>query len=124
MLPLLPAILLLLLQGSAGSQSAAWGEQLPGAITALHRQLSIGGDKLRAADEAVFASLLAASTDEEISKALLQILTFIEDREVETKARHTRPIDESPPIDIPRCIGDSQAGFFDCRRTRDGPTIA
>ncbi len=124
MLPLLPAILLLLLQGSAGGDQAAWDARLPGALNALHRQLQGGPDGIRAADEVVFASLLAAGGDDDISKALIKLLTHL-DEPSEQVSRPCVDREETPSvIPIPPSLGDPQSGYYDCRRSRDGPWIA
>ncbi len=120
MLPLLPALILLLLQGPANVERMAGSGQLPGALQALHRQMASASSETSKAEEVVFASLLAVSGDKDMSRALLHLLTFIEPPEAE------RPIlvsteESSPPTPIPPLLGAPQDGYFDCRRSRDGP---
>jgi hypothetical protein len=120
MLPLLPALILLFLQGPAGIERMAWNGQLPHAIDALHRQMATAPEKAGVAEEMVLASLLAASGDREMSRALCQLLAFIEPTPERTQA----PIianEASPPIPIPPALGDPRNGYYDCQRSRDGP---
>src|ERR1044072_6238323 len=120
MLPLLPALILLLLQGSAGSQRLSCGH-LPGAIEALHRQMSVSPESRRVADE-VFATLLVRSGSKDFSRALLQALDLISEPETET-APTLVVEDESHPITPPHCLGSPQEACYDCRRSRDGPVL-
>jgi hypothetical protein len=120
MLPFLPALILLFLQGPAGIERMAVNGHLPGALEALHRQMP---DNARPADEVVFASLLAATTDKEMSRALLQLFTLMEP----APAPVSKPVvvqESSPPVPIPPTLGAPIDGFFACRRSRDGPVAA
>jgi hypothetical protein len=121
MLPLLPALILLLLQGPAGIERMAGAGQLPGALDALHRQIANAPQKVRAADEVVLASLLAASGDQAMSQALLRLLAMITP-EVPAEARRIILLEEvSPPVPIPVSLGSPRDGYLACRRSRDGP---
>jgi len=118
MLPLLPALILLLLQGPAGIQRMASNGQLPGALDALHRQIARSPESTRSADEVVLASLLAVSGDKTMSRALMQLLVCIQPDEPK-KATTVR--EESPPVAIPPSLGTPQDGYLDGRLSRDGP---
>jgi hypothetical protein len=121
MLPLLPALILLFLQGPAGIERMAWNGQLPGALDALHRQISSAPEKSALAEEIVLASLLTASGDRQVSRALFQLLSFIEPTE-ERLQPAIIAYEASPPVFIPPpALGDLRDGFCDCRRSRDGP---
>lgn len=124
MLPLLPALILLLLQGPAGIERMAWNGQLPGAIDALHRQISEGPDGVAAAENAVFASLLAVSSDRSMSRALLQLLAYVDVSTPETSAPILASEECGPPITVPPSLGSPDEGYFTCRRSRDGPALA
>lgn len=125
MLPLLPALILLLLQGPAGIERMAANGQLPGALHALHRQMAKAQEKTCVRDDVVLASLLAAGQDKSMSRALLQLLTSVDAlfaEPIPAKPEPSRDI-VSPPL-VATCLGTPQEGFFDCRRSRDGPWIA
>ena len=120
MLPLLPALILLLLQGPAASQRMAWNGQLPGALDALHRQMANSDGKVKTSDESVLASLLAATSGEDVSRALAQLFALALpepgvqfERTFESACTNKGPRFEPP--------GPLQDGFLSCRRSRDGP---
>ena len=124
MLPLLPALILLLLKGPAGLERLAWDGQLPhqlraSALDALHRQIARSPEKT---DGRVFASLLAARGDKDMSLALLRILSCAAPIEPEPTLSHV-PVQDAiaPRIDVPSRLGTPQDGYFACRRSRDGP---
>src|SRR5689334_3317213 len=98
MLPFLPALILLFLQGPAGIERMAVNGQLPGALNALHRQIKSSPEKVRPADEVVLASLLAASSDRGMSRALLQLFTLVD--EVPEAPVETSVVESSPPVPI------------------------
>ena len=120
MLPLLPALILLFLQGPAGIERMAWNGQLPGALDALHRQIASAPDKSGVAEEMVLASLIAASGDKSMSRALHHLLSLIEPTEERSQAQIVAR-EDSPPIPIPPALGDLRDGCYDCQRSRDGP---
>jgi hypothetical protein len=120
MLPLLPALILLLLQGPAGIERMAWNGQLPGALDALHRQMA-RSERNCAADEVAFASLLAVSGDKNMSRALLHLLALIEPAPPEQPRQIVVAEESSPPVPIPPSLGALPDGYFACRRSRDGP---
>ncbi|HVT13414.1 MAG TPA: hypothetical protein VHE55_14200 [Fimbriimonadaceae bacterium] len=121
MLPLLPALILLLLQGPANVERMAGSGQLPGALQALHRQMASTPSETCKAEEVVFASLLAVSSDKDMSRILLRLLTFIEPPDAERTPIPASFEESSPPAPIPPSLGAPQDGYFDCRRSRDGP---
>ncbi len=117
MLPLLPALILLLLQGPANIERMAHDGHLQAALTAIQRHMP--ERKVNRADEAVLASLLAVSTDRQLSRALVQLLAFAEtDPPVE---RVVIPAETSAPIPIPPSLGRLREGFAASQRSRDGP---
>lgn len=126
MLPILPALLLLILQGPSSIERMALDGRLPAALEAVTRQLEGQNHRstsVEKADAAVLASLLAFSSDPGLSHALFQILNL--DRPVDTTRTSLVGIDESdsdrnPTVfaDKPHSIPD---GALECRRSRDGP---
>jgi hypothetical protein len=121
MLPLLPALILLLLKGPAGIERMAWNGQLPSALHALHRQMAKAPERTCAADEVVFASLLAVSGNKDMSRALLHLLTYVEPAATETPTHVAKSDEASPPVPIPPTLGTPSNGYFACQRSRDGP---
>jgi hypothetical protein len=127
MLPLLPALILLLLQGPAGIERMASNGQLPSALNALHRHIANSHEKTTAADEVVFASLLAAGQDRGMSCALLKLLTsvdvvFVDTGELAPKSLDD-PEDHGIPIRPAPRLGALSNGYFTCQRSRDGPFL-
>jgi hypothetical protein len=117
MLPLLPAILLLLLQGPSNVERLAARGRLPSAFDAVCR--SVGDTPtLREAEQVVFATLLAAGEDPRLSDALFAIL-------------RTRRVQRAAPVvasaEVPRvrpavgAVPTVRDGFARSQRTRDGP---
>src|SRR4051794_16630366 len=79
MLPLLPALILLILQGPTNVERMALDGRLPAALDAIHRQMESSGSEraaLSRADGMAMASLLAISGDPHLSQALATLLAF------------------------------------------------
>lgn len=117
MLPFLPAILLLLLQGPSNVERLAIQGRLPAALDAVYR--SVGQTPtLREAEQVVLATLLAAGEDPDLSDALLAILRSERTRR-ETTAE---PLDDRAPVPpFPDHGPPPQEGFARSQRVRDGP---
>ena len=127
MLPLLPALLLLILQGPSSLEKMASDGRLPAALEAIHQQMESrepGSTSLSEADEAVLASLLALSSDPHVSHALLQLLSL---DSCCVPVETGRPIGldwnlDDPPLPIEgRWIAALADGFAHSQRSRDGP---
>jgi protein involved in temperature-dependent protein secretion len=121
MLPLLPALILLLLQGPSNIERLAHEGRLQGALQAVHAQLqrpALAADDQRK----VLAELLAKSGDAGLARALTQLLTLVLDEpgdNVQVRSRATR---ETALHGLsPTFAADLADGFLACRRTRDGP---
>lgn len=120
MLPIIPALLLLLLQGPANIERMASEGRLPAALDAMHRHMAKPTQsQVRPTENVVLASLLAVSNDREMSQFLWQMLSI---------AEPTDPVVSIPvepeavaPIECPPRLGDISEGFFASGRTRDGP---
>lgn len=117
MLPILPVLILLLLQGPSSVERLTREGRLPAALDAIHRELALPEAAFSDEDDAMLASLFAAH-DPHFSSALFALL------------RGRVPEPESPrPLEIPEpkpeiSIGEAPApceGFAECRRSRDGP---
>ncbi|MFI5386080.1 MAG: hypothetical protein ACHQ50_08170, partial [Fimbriimonadales bacterium] len=68
------------------------------------------------------------SADKDMSRALIQLLTFIDASAGHAEAALTQGL-QTPEVTglssrAAPSLGSTSDGFFACRRTRDGPTIA
>jgi hypothetical protein len=114
MLPILPVILLLLLQGPANVERMALQGRLPAAIEAIQRMDAPQNEK------EAFVSLLAASQDPELTHALFSILKWTEPAEPKVVS-----VPEEPtfvPIEPPHEVA-LRGGFSKSNRSRDGPAL-
>jgi hypothetical protein len=118
MLPFLPAILLLLLQGPSNIERLAVQGRLPAALDAVCRTMG-QTPTLREAEQVVLASLLAAGEDPQLSDALLAILRSERTRRVSS----SEPLVERTPIPSPDRDPPLPEGFARSQRVRDGPLL-
>ncbi|CAN5522137.1 hypothetical protein BH11ARM1_BH11ARM1_00470 [soil metagenome] len=117
MLPILPAILLLLFQSPANIQRMAQEGHWPAVFEAVQRL-----DQHDASIESeTIAHLLAASNAPQLTQALVAILRWLDQPEaiasepvLANRTAQTFQTSQSPP---------AEDGFVACRRTRDGPQI-
>jgi hypothetical protein len=121
MLPLLPALILLLLQGPSNFERLAVDGRLPAALEAINRQMTQpGAEKLSEREEQALASFIAAGTSAQLTRALMSFLW---------QSKEPRPTTQHLEREPARAItsqGDSpppQDGFRRSQRTRDGPAI-
>ena len=110
MLPILPAILLLFLQGPAHLERLAHEGRLPAGFDAVRFQ--------DGCDDRAIVALLASSNTTELSSAILALLEF--SQETPTACERTEistfvAIAE-PPVPLPH------VGFAKGQRSRDGPS--
>jgi hypothetical protein len=126
MLPILPALLLLILQGPSSIEKMALDGRLPAALEAVSRRMEAQDHRsgsIEKADAAVLASLLALSNDPDLSKALFCLLAL--DAPLDAPAVSLGIAEE--PSREPRSLPiDSDAprvpdGWFENQRSRDGP---
>src|SRR5579862_1331811 len=101
MLPLLPALILLLLKGPAGIERMAGNGLWPNQIRAG------ASAKSNATNEVVFASLLAIRGDKDMSRALIRLLTFVEPENIASKP-HSDTEEVQLPVAIPAGLGRPQ----------------
>jgi hypothetical protein len=131
MFPLLPAILLLLLNGSSGLDRTAYDGCLPEAIKALHRQINEGDSEKQATllkglrSELIIASLLAGSNDEQLSQAISELLMLVGMSDLAPPPRTATFVDFPEP-DEQLALGHEASprlneGFSHTARSRDGP---
>jgi hypothetical protein len=135
MLPLLPALILLLLNGPANIERMAEGGALPAALAAIQQRID-AGDRVSTsrarADQFALASLLSLSGDPQISHALARLL-------ISDLGSRIADIHDSDPalasrlaeLDAARSESRSkiqdpeseivQDGFAESQRSRDGP---
>jgi hypothetical protein len=119
MLPLLPALILLLLQGPSNFERLAIGARLPEALEAIHRQMSEPGSSvLTSSDEQALADLIATKSGAELTQALISFLCgrpeIVRERQDLAAFVHAGSFPEqSPP--------PTSDGFARCQRSRDGP---
>lgn len=125
MLPILPALLLLILQGPSSIEKMALDGRLPAALEAVSRQMEArdhltGGSS--EADAAVLASLLALSGDPDLSHALFQLLAIEPSIGKVTQTQKIEPDDQITPVPIDSQAGQSlPEGCLKSQRSRDGP---
>ncbi|HTQ09929.1 MAG TPA: hypothetical protein VMI31_07670 [Fimbriimonadaceae bacterium] len=117
MLPLLPALILLILQGPASFERTAWNGQSAAWLDGLHRQTEA---KSRAAD-ATLASLLSGS-HRSVAQALARLLSLTQGEGPKTPASTPESAEEKALAPAPAAIGSPAEGFYACRRSRDGPS--
>lgn len=130
MLPLLPAILLLLLNGPAGLDGVARDACLPEAIKALHRQIGESKDTepkralLKSIEsELILASLLAGTSDTDLSKAISELLLLVSlDAPPPKQAPPEEPAKEQTGFIEPQQVRLS-LGYCHTARSRDGPAV-
>jgi hypothetical protein len=125
MLPILPALLLLILQGPSSIERMALDGRLPAALEAVSRQIeshdrSLGSSEN--AEAAVWASLLAFSGDPELSGALYRLLSLDAAVIPQPTSDGMEPDDWVDPPKYQRSgtftLPDA---YVQCRRSRDGP---
>ena len=134
MLPLLPALILLLLNGPANIERMADGGALPAALAAIQHRIDSGEAvnlSQARADQLALASLLSLSGDPHSSHALARLL--ISDLGSRTSDLHQSDVapesrlvelepsgsDQRSPIRDPR--SEIQEGHAESQRSRDGP---
>ena len=116
MLPLIPALILLFLQGASRVDAGAQG-RLGTAVEAAHR--SVGHVRISVQGDTLLASLLAAGHDPEISRALFSLFQAEEKPSACPRLPKLAEPAPAPPIAAPPlkyadpCIGEV--------RSRDGP---
>ena len=116
MLPLLPALLLLLLQGPSNIERLAQAGRLPEALDSLHRQIFVSP----AAADLAMTSLLQMSGDESLAQALATLLGSSE-APPQTPATPARVEEIGAPAPVDRSAIATDEGYSENRRTRDGP---
>ena len=119
MLPLLPALILLLLQGPSNFERLVVDGRLPAALEAIHRQMaSSESEQLSDRDQQELASLLSGGIDSQLSHAFLALFKKHEPanqpRQVASNSQNSRV----PDLDLPHGPRD---GFERSQRSRDGP---
>lgn len=126
MLPILPALLLLILQGPSSIEKMALDGRLPAALEAVSRQMESQDHRsgsIEKADAAVLASLLAFSNDPDLSKALVRLLAL--DAPIDAPSHAWIPDEEPEPEPRPLSQeGSAPAipdGWIKNQRSRDGP---
>jgi hypothetical protein len=132
MLPLLPALILLILQGPTNVERMAMDGRLPAALQAIHHQMESSGEQraaLSKADGVALVSLLAMSGDPQFTRALGRLLAISGadafDELPPARARiEIEGADRGDPPPCPRLVGNLQDGFILSQRSRDGPFLA
>lgn len=111
MFPLIPVILLLLLQGPSNADRLARNGHLLGSLDAI-----AADSTLRESDRVVLASLFARE-DAKLSDALIAILRS--DRTRPSAPPPTEPVVKQVPVSAPKLR--LQQGYARSQRSRDGP---
>jgi len=121
MLPLLPALILMLLQGPSNFERLAVDGRLPAALEAIHRHMAQpGSEKLSEREEQALASLIAAGSSAQLTRALMSFLWHGDEK---PQSAEPPACESSQPV---VCFNDSPPapdGFERSQRTRDGPAI-
>ena len=126
MLPFLPALLLLILNGPAGLDRMAHDGRLPEALRALNDRIQVEGISASGAkleQEIALASLLASHGDPDLSQALAELIFWAGLTE-STEQAIEAPIEielESPQLPCGPPAGTLRDGFTRATRSRDGP---
>lgn len=125
MLPILPALLLLILQGPSSIERMALAGRLPAALEAVSRQIESHDQSLAStegAEAAVWASLLAFSGDPELSNALYRLLALDATAPAAPRQYGFEPDDwVDPPSFLSPDLASLPDAYVQCRRSRDGP---
>jgi len=126
MLPILPALLLLILQGPSSIERMALDGRLPAALEAISRQMEAQNHRSNAverSDEAVLATLLAFSSDPDLSNALYKLLSL--DQPADQVRSDLKDLSDTEPERSPiMSSGDVPVLPVVClesQRSRDGP---
>lgn len=120
MLPLLPALILLLLQGPSNVERLALEGRLPAALQAVHATLdrpALPAEEQRK----VLAQLLSVSSDAELTRVFASLLALVTD-DPETKDAETPGEERSAPTLPTETRARVPDGFLACQRSRDGPS--
>jgi hypothetical protein len=126
MLPILPALLLLILQGPSSIEKMALDGRLPAALEAISRHMEAQNhrsNKVERSDEAVLATLLAFSSDPDLSNALYKLLSLDQPMDQVRKGLKD-PGDAEPERSFILSSGDVPVLPVVClesQRSRDGP---
>jgi len=126
MFPLLPALLLLLLNGPANFERMAEHGALPAALAAIQQRIEAPGvqsARVTKADHQALASLLTLGGDPQLTQALVRLLAVnvacepVASPQPKSLEQHEESPGEPPPIQV----GKPQSGFLESQRSRDGP---
>ncbi len=121
MLPLLPALILLLLHGPSNIETLSHNGGLPRALHAVQRPDSAPVLQRAKADEYALASLLRLSGDPQFSSALSALLVM---RSEEVEASFGPVVAEPHGTNFPAPFdGKLREGFDRSQRSRDGPVL-
>lgn len=126
MLSLIPAVLLLILQGPAGLEQSRFDGKLAEALRVWASKQSVrapsnlaelveqGGSELE--------SLLQMGQElPEFSRFLAEVLQFAVCDVRPAPRPEIQSVERSAPPPVVRCLGDRSRGFLQSCRTRDGP---
>ena len=126
MLPILPALLLLILQGPSSIEKMALDGRLPAALEAISRQMEAQNhrsNKVDRSDEAVLATLLAFSGDPDLSNALYKLLSL--DQPTDQVRASLVDLGDSEPERSPIMSSGEVPALpvvsLESQRSRDGP---
>lgn len=125
MLPILPALLLLILQGPSSIEKMALEGRLPAALEAASRRMEAQEHRFGStekADAAVLASLLALSGDPDLSHALYQLLSLDQGTSLWTTVDSPESGDwvDRKPLKVGSHPSLPEP-FLESQRSRDGP---
>jgi hypothetical protein len=119
MFPVLPALILLLIQGHIGLEQSAFGAPSAAFLHALNREARTQ-EELASVEEDL-AVLLSLSKDPQYARVVLEILqmAFAKPDSPKTLVLSEEP--EQRLLPVPKDVGKTRDAYSSCRRTRDGP---
>lgn len=110
MLPLIPALILLLLQGPSAPDKRACDRVLLSDLEAVH---------LKAPERKALEQLIASSSDAKLAEVIAQLIAWTSAGQ-ESEAPATLAKTASPVVGAVGWV--AKVGFYEGQRTRDGPT--
>lgn len=124
MLPLLPALILFLLNGPANIERLAERGALPAMLAAIQQRIDTDSgtqEQARKSDSLTLASLLSLSADPRVSHALVRILVLGVDANPLHDCEPPKLKVQTEPPPAADTIGRPHSGYLQSHRSRDGP---
>ncbi|MBI1757453.1 MAG: hypothetical protein HYR64_10150 [Fimbriimonas ginsengisoli] len=114
MLPLLPALLMLILHGPTGAENLAANDRVPEALRVLGMRLS--GSRATSVRQVDRANALELARGQGLSHAVMCLIAGAEAPTETSERPELVGLGLEPSFHL-------DSGHFECRRSRDGPAI-